>query len=260
MMKKSAMKMLGVLAVMVMFVAGTMNVSGSVVFTEDWSSPDANWVFAGDDGNPEATTAFAVRVTNEDAVEGGGDTDPALFIGNVALNWSTSARNTTGYARADQVACQFICFGADTVSNFTQIFPNASGIHGPWHDADSGAAIYNTSVATFDKWHNDLKESENNMVQAGVAFSGAFQDKFAAAVDRANAIAMRITLDPVAGAHWEYHDGSSWATLNDTRGTGADTTATAYLGFGPAQGGVFIDDITVVTNAVPVEISAYKID
>jgi len=235
----------------------------AILLQENWNSGaiGANWVVSEDEpGDIELEHL------------GGGDYALALRgiqdpHSTSTPSWFDNIRSVASFSRSDKLNIEFL----------TWIKPGINaqvGIHGPFHRAASSPS-YEWIEAALDYLVNDIRTSEAtydgfNGIQSGKS-QPMFTSDLAATNSKANALLVRVTLDSVRGAKFEYSKNagaSPFVTIHDTLGNptyigqgGVKNTGSGspvWVGFGQfsgAAGTTMIDDIVLRGIPEPTSVS-----
>lgn len=212
--------------------------ANAALFTENFDSGinAANWSVLGTAGN---------IIAEQDPLSAPGDLALALkgSQDGGAPGWGDAIYSIAGYSRASAVQVQFKVWYKNGINV-------QAGMHGGWHYGTTGPQ-YGTIEAAVDYVFSDFRAGESgDGLQAGPSMP-FLNANWGPANSKNAALDIRITLDPVKGALWEVYDkvNAIWITERNTLGTGTNSNATAYIGFGPffgQAGTTYIDDIVVI--------------
>jgi len=218
------------------------NFNSGVIDPAIWSEIDGQFNPSGDGDNIELANVGTTK---------GGSIDWAVSLENFeGLGAWNNILSTRGSAsRGNNLEMSFKFWNDGVVPTGT------AGCAGGWHHTPSTGATGHEYILGF--WSPTWSNWEFN----GLGGSGnqtpapAFDDAFNLAVDKANAICVRVSLDNAAGGQIEYStDGGNnfvspgeWNEL----GSGNSTNPNNFVGFWCVDQEVFIDDVVIENDLFP---------
>lgn len=224
--------------------------AGRVIFSENWSSGaiDTNkWTVT---SSPEGEWAVVDLGDGDYAIRGHGDG-----------RWSkpdTSLMSKALFTRGKNLRVTFKVWGDPTKLSSGRKFPEGSTLVAPWHvsfyDYCGGSTLEAGLNAAAGQHSGDFRFSENRIqyhFAPPLADQAAFARAWSRAVSKSKALTLRVTLGDVAGAMFEWNDGTGWRKSVDTRdhkpplAGNIGSAATVKLGFNPFRTSILVDDIVV---------------
>jgi len=277
--------------VLTAFIAAGNTAAGQPLFVEDFNSGliDTNIWNVGiatavpdnaDDSPTSGTTFDSPEVTDL------GSGDFAIQMGHNFTGRTWIITNlSNAFTRGNNLRCTYRTWGNDQRGGGVQQFPAVGGPNGGWYNdtvasttnEDNSGPHWNPAnlqEAVLDGFHTFWQGMyfsqagdttfTPNQTSTGQVLPETFKDAYAAAIDKSTALWIRIWLGDTIGGMFEWSsDGTNWTQEGtDTRGVSGGNTPTVYLGFGPVQSWIFVDDIVVENDAniVPVELSNFELE
>jgi hypothetical protein len=247
--------------------------SAAPVFFEGWDSGTIDttmWTRLTNAGGTDPAPPDTTNIVAIENVDGAGDY--GVFTAAATSNPGGGGHHINTLCTVNALAdrslrprCSFLSWGdpSDTSNWAGAAFPGNNGVNGPFRSSGTSGFSYQSHESTFAAWHGlTYKLDRNGEWNAGPATGTAYEAAYSGAVSKALAVMHRVEQDPAGGSLYEWSSdfGATWTTALDERGTGPDTLANSWIGFGSFVSKSFVDSILCEdnNNIVPVELSVFS--